>query len=350
MLTTSGINTYTPVLAKSGIVIQQEETHKVKPGETLSGISRKYGVSVADLLKWNPDAANLKAGQVLVVKKPKGDLGSSSNQPPAAPTGSNGGTHIVAKGETLSAIARKYGVSIAQLQEWNGLKGSNIQLGQELIVSGGGEKIDSRNVSASAKVESKPSIEQHGSGIIHSVASGQTLSAISRLYGVSVNEIKQLNELKSDNVHPGMQLQIPTPKAMPAERPETPESKLVIDAAKPEPTGAAMASSSGESSKTVSNTMGYTRIVETGFAEMIEDGGNNKKHLCLHRTAPIGSIVQVKNELNGNTVFVRVIGKLPETGPNEKLLVRLSKRAYESLSPAAKRMPVEVSYPSPQSE
>jgi hypothetical protein len=98
----------------------------------------------------------------------------------------------------------------------------------------------------------------------------------------------------------------------------------------------------------VNNTLGYTRIVETGFAEAIEGDVNSKKHLCLHKTAPIGSIIQVKNETNGQSVFVKVIGKLPETGSNEKLIIRVSRQAYERLMATGKRFPVEVSYPQAQ--
>jgi rare lipoprotein A (peptidoglycan hydrolase) len=95
----------------------------------------------------------------------------------------------------------------------------------------------------------------------------------------------------------------------------------------------------------VNNTLGYTRVVETGFAEAIDGDGNSKKHLCLHKTAPIGSILQVRNEMNGQSVFVKVVGKLPETGSNEKLIIRISRQAYDRLMATGKRFPVEVSYP-----
>jgi rare lipoprotein A (peptidoglycan hydrolase) len=68
----------------------------------------------------------------------------------------------------------------------------------------------------------------------------------------------------------------------------------------------------------------------------------------MHKSAPIGSILQVKNEANGQTVFVKVIGRLPETGTNEKLIIRISRVAYEKLMATGKRFPVEVSYPESQ--
>jgi len=64
----------------------------------------------------------------------------------------------------------------------------------------------------------------------------------------------------------------------------------------------------------------------------------------MHRTAPIGTIMQVKNEMNNLTVFVRVIGKLPDTGENTNVTIRISKTAYDRLGAIDKRFPVEISY------
>jgi ankyrin repeat protein len=96
---------------------------------------------------------------------------------------------------------------------------------------------------------------------------------------------------------------------------------------------------------------GFTALhfaAKIGFAEAIEGDLNSKKHLCLHKAAPIGAILQVKNEVNGQSVFVKVIGKLPETGSNEKIIIRISRQAYERLMASGKRFPVEVSYPESQ--
>ena len=54
-------------------------------------------------------------------------------------------------------------------------------------------------------------------------------------------------------------------------------------------------------------------ILQTGLAELIEGTSGNRKYLALHRNAPVGTIMKVKNEMNNREVFVRVMGKLPET-------------------------------------
>jgi membrane-bound lytic murein transglycosylase D len=104
-------------------------THTVRPGETLTHIARRYGVTVASVrtANGNIEPRRLRVGQSLRVP------GAS-----AATTQVAAGTnrvHRVARGENLSVIAKRYGVSVRQIQQWNGLRGSRIQAGQRLRVS-----------------------------------------------------------------------------------------------------------------------------------------------------------------------------------------------------------------------
>jgi rare lipoprotein A (peptidoglycan hydrolase) len=80
------------------------------------------------------------------------------------------------------------------------------------------------------------------------------------------------------------------------------------------------------------------------MAEVIESSGESTKFLALHRSAAVGSLLQVKNPQNGQSVYVRVIGKLPPTGANENVIIRLSKRALQKLQVVDQRFRVEVSY------
>ena len=83
---------------------------------------------------------------------------------------------------------------------------------------------------------------------------------------------------------------------------------------------------------TVTNTSGgFTNTKESGLAEVIPGSEASKKYLVLHRNAPIGSVIRVKNEENDLTIFARVVGVLPETGDNTKVLIKLSQAAYEQL-------------------
>ena len=77
---------------------------------------------------------------------------------------------------------------------------------------------------------------------------------------------------------------------------------------------------------------------------MIDPKADTNKYLALHKSAPVGTIMQVKNAMNGQVVYVRVIGKLPETGANDKVIVRVSKKAYQKLGALDSRFRVDVSY------
>ena len=54
--------------------------------------------------------------------------------------------------------------------------------------------------------------------------------------------------------------------------------------------------------------------------------------------------MQVKNEMNNQTVFVRVVGTIPNTGDNAKVILKISKKAYDRLGAVDSRFPVELSY------
>ncbi|HEY3430246.1 MAG TPA: peptidoglycan-binding protein, partial [Cyclobacteriaceae bacterium] len=92
------------------------------------------------------------------------------------------------------------------------------------------------------------------------------------------------------------------------------------------------------------NVRGSDEIVEAGLAELIEGTDGNRKYLALHRTAPAGTILKIRNEMNNREVFVRVMGKLPDTALTDKLVIKISKSAYDRLGAIDQRFRVEVTY------
>src|SRR5690554_5874556 len=99
---------------------QDPEIHIVAAGETLFSISREYNITVSELREWNSLASdNLQSGQSLRV---------------APPDGGNRVTHQVQPGESLFGISRNYGVTIAEIQSWNSLEGTSIEVGLTLVL------------------------------------------------------------------------------------------------------------------------------------------------------------------------------------------------------------------------
>ncbi len=174
-------------------------THVVQPGETLFRISLRYGVSVAALSAANGllNPGQIRAGQVLAIP---GAAAAPAPLPPAASTPVVG-THVVQPGETLGAIAARYGLSLAALAQANNLSNPSLLFtGQSLAIPGGG------TTSGPAAGTPTPS----AAGGTHTVQQGETLFRISLRYGVSVAALSAANGLGAgDTIYSGQTLTIP---------------------------------------------------------------------------------------------------------------------------------------------
>jgi membrane-bound lytic murein transglycosylase D len=113
-------------------------------------------------------------------------------------TEANGVTHTVQGGETLWAIARDHGVSVAALQEMNGMADATIRAGQTLRVP---QSSSATAASAAASAAAVP--------VEHTVEGGESLWGIARKHGTTVDAIRTANELGDRPIQPGQKLQIP---------------------------------------------------------------------------------------------------------------------------------------------
>ena len=312
---------------------------------------------------------------------------TSAPAPAAAPTDSvgmeiRGGQrfvkHRVAKGESLYALARHYNVKLDQIQAANPQLTGGLTLGQIVLVPRG--PVRSATATATKPSPSKAASEQQGSAPAaeagatpsrHTVAKGETLFGIARRFNLAPAQLIQLNHLPAGGrVRVGQELQLsgaeasttaavsasapapaPVVEATPAPAPvaKTPEPAAAKAPAKEEPVATVTPATSPierreerEKSPTrASEVIG--RVTESGMAAIIEKTGTDK-YLALHKTAPVGMIMQVKNTMNGQSVYVRVIGRLPDTGENNNVLVRLSPRAVQKLGTPDAHFRVETSY------
>jgi membrane-bound lytic murein transglycosylase D len=108
--------------------------HEVRPGETLAAIAARYRVKVDEIAAVNDlESRETRPGQRLTIPLPQRQ---EPVRRPAVQSGRGLGPHYtVRRGDTLGAIARRHGVTIAQLQQWNGLRTTRLSIGQVLAVS-----------------------------------------------------------------------------------------------------------------------------------------------------------------------------------------------------------------------
>lgn len=113
--------------------------HVVRRGETLSEISRRYGVSVRLLQTANGNVhpRRLRIGQRLIIPvSAEGRSRAATGQAPRPSAGVAGVTyHIVRRGESLWAISRRYGVTVGDLQRWNEMRSNVLRVGQRIRVA-----------------------------------------------------------------------------------------------------------------------------------------------------------------------------------------------------------------------
>ncbi len=278
--------------------------HRVAAGETLTALTRHYHVSLEQLTAANPQIKNgLGIGQIVFVPRPAAGKAPvpTADKAPAAPAQTTGAvpTHYtVAKGETLFGIARRFQLTPEELIKLNKLPaGGAVRVGQQLLLTA--------TETGPPAVAAKPAPERPAE--LESIPA----APVAKTPAAPV---------------PDKPAQIATvTPAPPAERERDKEETDRKDRT-PNRAGEVLA-----------------RVVETGLGAPIEKSLTDK-YLALHKTAPVGTIMEVKNAMNGQSVYVRVIGKLPDTGENSNILVRLSPRAVQKLGTSDSRFRVETNY------
>ncbi len=149
-------------------------THKVRRGENLSIIAKKYGISLRTLKRLNNlHKSHIYAGQKLKVRNTRSSRRSVASKK----------IHKVRRGENLSVIAKKYGMSVRGIKRLNNLKSSAVWTGQKLKV-------------------------QSNSKNVYIVKRGDNLNRIASRFGKSIKRLMAKNSLKSSKIFPGQKLVI----------------------------------------------------------------------------------------------------------------------------------------------
>lgn len=276
--------------------------------------------------------------------------------------------HKVNQGQTMFAVVRQYGTTIQALRDANPGISDAVQLGQTLRVpytprvskkEAKKEEAKKEEVKPASKdtkplpppasttstADAKVAVAPNG---IHKVEAGQTLYRVAVKYGVLMADIRKWNNLKDDNLTEGQELIVSEKgaektKPVPVPEPKKVVTNVVKDSVRAK---AAVAEKVMKPVEEVAPPKVVTgkRKSESGLAEVIETDESTSKFLALHRNAPIGALVEVLNEYNQEKIIVRVIGRIPETSVNDDIIIKLSSRAFEKVSPNSKRFRAVISY------
>ena len=204
---------------------QTPKKYKIVSGDTLSGIAKKYGVKVSQLKEWNNLSSDLiYAGDTLKINSSSATVSSTANSTANSTSNSTAnsnsnstannstansstanntaksaatqkstapnGTYQIVKGDTLSGVAQKFGVTVSQLKEWNHLSSDWIVAGSALKVDGPSSAASSSNGSSTQSNQSSgaaSSSSNAGSASSQTSGSSSTQSSSSNNSGSTTN-------------------------------------------------------------------------------------------------------------------------------------------------------------------
>lgn len=223
-------------------IASQPEYHKVKAGENLGTISRKYKCSVNDLKKWNHlKSTNIAVGKKLIVRPetmvPVTQYAAAKktepkSQPKSEKSVAQSDTatelavidtalnktkttnsvdnvyYTVKSGETLNQIALKNGTTVNDIKAWNSLSGTIIHPGDKLIVAK--KEISTTETQQLAEKNAEQKKKTTSQFKYYTVQRGDTLWTIAQKHeGCSVEDIKRLNDIRNEkSIQPGQKIKV----------------------------------------------------------------------------------------------------------------------------------------------
>lgn len=291
--------------------------YKVKSGDNLTAIAAKYSTTVAVLQTLNTgiNINTIKIGQTIVVPKinssttttsvkssdtPVAKTTTSATSPVASSTTTTATTtiqaatsgtvaiyHKVVSGETLYGICNKCGVSVANVKAWNNITDiNNITVGKNLIV---GYKTSTNSTTSTQST----------------TAANTTTTQIS----------------STQNSVPTTSSSLP--------KPTTPDDFSNVTSV---------------TTNADVTTDALVSITEKGIASWTKSSSDDGNYYALHKTAPIGTVITMKNLNNGKSLTVKVIGKLPDTGANQNVIIKISGSAAQNLGILDDKVLVQLTY------
>nr|BBV22513.1 putative N-acetylglucosaminidase [Tetragenococcus halophilus] len=182
-------------------------TYTVQAGDSVWLIADKNGITMNQLRDWNNIQNDfVYPGQELTVSK-DGSSNGSNNSNGAGNSGNNSNssnngssTYTVQAGDSVWLIADQNGITMNQLRDWNNIQNDFVYPGQKLTVSKGSSSNNSNNNSSSSS--------HNSSGESYTVQAGDSVWLIADQNGITMNQLRDWNNIQNDFVYPGQKLTV----------------------------------------------------------------------------------------------------------------------------------------------
>lgn len=276
--------------------------------------------------------------------------------------------HTIAKGETLSQLAQKYHTSVGNIMRLNGMNTkSQLKVGEKIKIPSSSATVQK---TTEAIASSKTTTSETDSAVlIHYVWKNETLYSIGKKFGVSVEQLKEWNNLPDEHIHFGQQLAVRPEgvKLLTAskknDKPNTTENNAATQTANPSPVSTANVSSDSSSktpsqanditvsndesnsyfakefssdSKSLKSVLGYATVFKS------PNGWKDKKYYIFMNEVSPGTIVKVSTP-NGNSIYAKVLWTL-DTTLNYGYNFRINDAAASALAVNEKAFSLRVEY------
>jgi membrane-bound lytic murein transglycosylase D len=195
------------------------QQYKVQRGDNLGLISRLFGLKVADIQSANNlRNTRLSVGQVLIIPMPAGANPPEKQRQiekqesaaalakkqlfdaPAEKANSKARSYVVRRGDNLSSISRRFGISSQNLMTWNNLQSNKVMIGQRLYLQD--------PLKDSKKNEGLAITPREIQGTSYIIKQGDNLWDIARSYNVTVQQLLEWNPGLDKKIYPGMKIKI----------------------------------------------------------------------------------------------------------------------------------------------
>lgn len=247
--------------------------HQVEKGQTLYFLSKKYDTSIQDIMRFNP-----QIGKDMIVKE--GMLVKIYTKARVNLDVDNYKFHIVEKGQTLYSLSKMYNISVDDLIFLNQLENPAIGIGEKLII---------QNVDAEA------------------------------LFDVSKIQDAAKETIPNDNV---VKVKEPSKEKKPV---------VVIEKG----TNAVTTSKDVEMYKMLYDSYeqsGAAQNKAKGIGDFLEQSNSKDVYLALVNGVENGQVIRVRNLMNNNVIYLKVIGDIPQKDEANNISIKLSKAAARDLN------------------